>query len=116
MTPKDFSVGMMRGVVDENVAAYRNLFNTTSPQEASDPYWKRALNLFSTLDADQREVFFEVIRQASVDMTSNVLGVLDGVNAVEGIDTNLIVSDANGLRLNGDLQNYFLVEDEGKAT
>lgn len=115
MTPRDFSVGMMRGVVDENVATYRQLFNETSPQEATDPYWQRALALFGSLTPDQREVFFEVIRQASVDMTSNVLGVLDGVNAIEGIDPGIVLSDSTGHRLNGDLQSYFLVEDEGKA-
>jgi hypothetical protein len=115
MTPRDFSVGMMRGVVDENVAIYRDLFNETSPQDAIDPYWQRALALFGSLNPDQREVFFEVIRQASIDMTSNLLGVLDGVNTIEGIDSGLVVMDATGRRLNGDLQSYFLVEDEGKA-
>jgi hypothetical protein len=115
MTPRDFSVRLMRGVVDENVATYRELFNGTSAQEASDPYWRRALTLFETLEPNQREVFFEVIRQASVDMTSNLLGVLDGVNAIEGVDSDLVLTDAQGQRLNGDLQSYFLIEDEGKV-
>jgi hypothetical protein len=114
MTPKDFAIGMMRGVVDENVAAYREMFTNSSLTKAVDPYGRRALTLFASLSEDQREVFFEVIRQASVDMTSNLLGVLDGINAIEGIDSDLVVIDATGQRLNGDLQSYFLVEDEGK--
>lgn len=112
MTPKDFAIGIMRGVVNENVDAYREMFANSSLINAVDPYGRRALSLFASLSEEQREVFFEVIRQASVDMTSNLLGVLDGVNAIEGIDSSLVVMDATGQRLNGDLQSYFLVEDE----
>ena len=114
MTPRDFAIGMMRGVVDENVAAYRELFTKGSSSNAVDPYGRRALMFYESLSEDQREVFFEVIRQASVDMTSNVLGVLDGVNTIEEIDPGIVLLDSTGHRLNGDLQSYFLVEDEGK--
>ncbi len=115
MTPKDFAIGLMRGVVDENVATYRELFTHTVATQASDPYWQRVLSLFSSLDRDQRAVFFEIVRQVSVDSVSNTLGVLDGVNGIEGVDSGLTLLDATGLKQNGDLQSLFLVEDEGKA-
>lgn len=114
MTPREFSIGLMHGVVDENVTAYRNMFINSTLDNAVDPYGRRALTLFISLSNDQREDFFEVLRQVGIDMTSNILGVLDGVNAIEGIDSNLIVTDATGRRLNGDLQSYFLVEAEDK--
>jgi hypothetical protein len=116
MTPKDIALGMMRGVVDENVVIYRELFEGTAVQAATDPYWQRALALFESLRDEQRNVFFEIVRQVSVDTTSNILGVLDGINPVQGIEAGIVVSDTKGNRLNGDLQSLFLVEDEGKAS
>lgn len=113
MTPKDLAAGLMREVVDENMAIYRTLFSQTSPDAASDQYWKRALALFASLSDEQRSVFFEVIRQVSVDTTSNVLGVIDGVNTLEEGQAGFILLYDQDQKLSGDLQSLFLVEDEG---
>lgn len=114
MTPQEFVIRLRGAVVDENTAIYRNLFSGTPMEKASDPYWRRALGMFSALSPEQREVFFEVVRQVSIDTTSNVLGVIDGVNALEGVggefDLNL-----EGKRLSGDLQSLFLAEEERAA-
>lgn len=112
MTPKDLATGLMREVVDENVAAYRELFTHTPLSDATDPYWQRALTLFASLSEEQRGVFFEVVRQVSVDTVSNVLGVFDGVNAIEGADAGFAVIYGRDQRMDGDLQSLFLVEDE----
>ena len=102
----------MREVVDENVAAYREMFTHTRLSDATDPYGRRALTLFASLSEEQRAVFFEVIRQVSVDTVSNVLGVFDGVNAIEGADAGFAVIYGRDQRMDGDLQSLFLVEDE----
>ncbi|WP_395780006.1 hypothetical protein [Aquidulcibacter sp.] len=112
MKPKDLATGLMREVVNENVAAYRELFTHTPLSDATDPYWQRALAFFASLSEQQRAVFFEVVRQVSVDTVSNVLGVLDGVNAIEGADAGFAVFYGRDQRLDGDLQSLFLVEDE----
>lgn len=112
MTPNDFVSRLRLAVVEENVELYRQLFSSTTVEKASDPYWKRALTLFNSLNSEQQEVFFEVIRQVAADTTSNVLGVFDGVNALEGVNADFDLHCGTGPRLNGDLQSLFLVEEE----
>jgi hypothetical protein len=113
MKPKDFVIGLRTAVIDENVAIYRDLFTSTSVEKASDAYWKRALALFKALSPEQQEVFFEVVRQIAVNTTSNVLGVIDGVNSLEGMDAELMLTYGDDKQpLNGDLQSLFLVEEE----
>lgn len=73
--------------------------------------WRRALKLFGALSPEQREVFFEVVRQVAVDTTSNVLGVIDGVNALEGVHGEFELR-LGGKKLSGDLQSQFLIEEE----
>lgn len=112
MTPKDFVASLRMAVVEENADIYRQLFTSTSVAEASDPYWKRALSLFNDLNAEQKEILFEVVRQVTVDTTSNILGVIDGVNALDCADEQFVLTCEDGSRLNGDLQSLFLVEEE----
>lgn len=111
MTPQKLAHQLRTAVVEENVTIYRDLFSNTSIEEASDPYWRRALTLFGALSPEQREVFFEVVRQVAVDTTSNVLGVVDGVNGLEGIEGEFELR-LGGNKLSGDLQSQFLIEEE----
>jgi len=112
MIPKAFASAVMREVIDENLSIYRDLFSKTPASEASDPYWCRALTLFDSLTEEQRFVLFEIMRQVSVDTASNILGVLDGVNTIEGGEAGFTLLSATGQKLNGDLQSLFLEEDE----
>lgn len=112
MTPNEFVPRLRMAVVEENTGIYRQLFTSTSVENASDPYWKRALTLFNGLSTEQQEVFFEVVRQVAVDTTSNILGVIDGVNALEGVDEQFVLTCESGPKLSGDLQSLFLVEEE----
>ena len=114
MTPKAFASGIMQEVVEENVSIYRDLFAKTPASGGSDPYWRRALELFGSLSDYQQSVFFEILRQVSVDTASNVLGVLDGVNSIEGGDAGFALLSGTGQKLSGDLQGFFLVEDEAR--
>jgi hypothetical protein len=115
MTPKTFANGIMRRVVVENISIYQNLFLRTPASEASDPYWRHALALFNSLTEEQRSVLFEILRQVSVDTVANILGVLDGVNQIEGGEAGFTLLSATGKKLNGDLQSLFLVEAESTA-
>ena len=114
MTPKDFVVRLHAAVVEENTAIYRDLFLNTSIEAVSDSYWKRALVLFNKLSPEQQDIFFEVVRQIAVDTTSNVLGVIDGINVFEDADGGFALT-CGTQQLNGDLQSLFLVEEENRA-
>jgi hypothetical protein len=109
MTPEKFCHELYGVVAIENIEIYRELFLSTSVEEASDPYWKDALNLFDDLSPQQRESFFSIIRQVSIDATSNVLGIIDGVNVFNGSEANFKLM-CNESRLEGDLQSLFLTE------
>lgn len=111
MTPKNFVSGLRIAVVEENVNIYRDLFTATLIEDSTDPYWKRALTLFNTLSQEQREVFFEIVRQVTIDTTSNVLGVIDGVNVLEGDDSEFELKSGTQ-QISGDLQALFLAEVE----
>jgi hypothetical protein len=111
MTPENFVSQLRKGVVDENTTIYRDLFSNTPIKKASDPYWKRALELFGNLSPEGREIFFEVVRQIAVDTTSNVLGIVDGVNPLQGTDGKLELF-INGKKISGNLQSLFQLEEE----
>jgi hypothetical protein len=111
MTPEKFTIHLYNAVIEDNLRIYRDLFSCTSAENASDPYWKRALLLFSSLSKEEKEVFFEVVRQIAIDTTSNVLGIIDGVSSFDEPGMELHLS-CGSKRLDGDLQSLFLTEDE----
>ncbi len=113
MNPSTFTSQVRRFVIEESLDLYKELFHSTAPEAASDPYMTRALTLFRDLGDDQQSVFFEVIRQVMSDTVSHLMGVLDGVNVLEDPDcTFLLVEDGGTEALNGDLQDLFLALEE----
>lgn len=113
MTPIDFVSMLRSAVVEDNAAIYKDLFLNTKIEAASDNYWKRALNFFGALTPDQQQIFFEILRQVAVDTTSNILGVIDGVNSFDGFDGEFVLMyDDDAEPLSGDLQSLFLAEEE----
>jgi hypothetical protein len=111
MTPHDLVSALRESIVEENSSIYRRVFMETKVEKAADPYWRNALTLFSELSVEQRESLFEVIRQVMVDTTSNVLGILDGVNGLR-FGNNKFKLTEDGKTLNGDLQALFLAEED----
>jgi hypothetical protein len=114
MTPESFVWKLNAAVVENNHAIYRTLLLNTDPREASDPYWKRVLTVFSNLSADQREVLIELTRQVAIDTTANVLGVIDGACALEDVDGEFRLT-YGARNLAGDLQSLFLERAEQLA-
>lgn len=112
MNAEEFVSRIRLAVVVENMAIYRKTFTETPVTRPTDPYWKRALSFFNELNPEQQEVFFQIIRQVAVDTTSNILGVIDGVNLIDGVDGDFELIYQDGSKLNGDLQSLFLIEDE----
>jgi hypothetical protein len=116
ITPKDFVIGLKTTVVDENIGIYKQLFSNTTIKDAADESWKRALTLFNSLPTEQREVFFEVIRQTMVDTTSNILGIMDGVSTINGVNAEFLLTyGIDNEALTGDLQSLFLAEEHSTS-
>jgi hypothetical protein len=115
MTPEEFVAQIRSAVVGQNIVIYKDIFETTSPADASDMYWKRALTLYNSLGGQDRYLFFEIVRQIMVDTISNLFGILDGVSSLGGISEDFILtSKSDGLKINGDLQDIYLALENGK--
>jgi hypothetical protein len=112
MTSEDFVAQIRSAVVEQNVASYKQVFESTPPERASDPYWKRALTLYRSLDEPSRLVLLEIMRQAAVDTVSNLFGILDGSNAVDPREDYVLATATNPQKINGDLQDLFLEAEE----
>ena|SRR5687768_11986799 len=113
MTPKDFVSRIQSAVVKQNAAIYKDLFESTQPEDARDLYWRRALTLHRSLSEAEQAVLFEIIRQVTVDTVSNLFGVLDGASVLEGPREDfLLTSQPDDRKLNGSLQDLFLEAEE----
>lgn len=113
MKQQEFISRIRTEIIDQNLAIYRELFANNDVTSASDPYWKRALGLHSSLSAEQRDVLFQIVRQVMVDTSSNLLGVLDGVNWFEGQSEGFKLTTEGGAeKLNEGLQDLLLGMEE----
>lgn len=105
MNAEQFTAQIKASVVEENVRIYRDLFENT--ENATDPYWQRALAFYRSLDESQKEVFFEVIRQTIIDTVSSLFAVIDGVTYLDGQDGDCSLTCGPD-QLSGELQDHFL--------
>jgi hypothetical protein len=110
MNAEEFTRQVRRSVIDENVNIYRDLYENT--ENATDPYWQRALDLYKSLDIRQKEVFLEVIRQTAIDTVSNVFAVVDGVTKLNGQDGDCSLTCGTD-SISGELQDSFLEHCDG---
>ena len=108
MDERAFSEKLLSGAVEANLASYRKLFTETKIERAADSYWKSALAFFEKLNQKDREVFFSILRQVSVDSVSNVLGAIDGSSDI-GLNRNVRLVDQDGKIISGSLQDHFLL-------
>lgn len=107
MEEKVVAEKLLEGVVKANLTTYRELFTKTKGEEATDPYWRSALTLFAGLNQKEKETFFAVLKQVSVDTVSNVVGAIDGCTDI-GIKEEIVLTDKRGKVISGSLQDYFL--------
>lgn len=107
-------VGLARSeIVDGNLGLYQRLFEETPLSETTDDYFREALGLFERLSGEERDVFFKILRQVSVDTVSSLFAVLDGVSSLQGQIDDFDLS-YQGKKINGDLQDLFLeLEEDG---
>lgn len=109
MNKKDFSEKVYELIVKEDMNIYRELFNIKDMSTVTDSYWKEAIELYKGLSDKNKEVFFDIIKQVSVDAVSSILALIDGVTFLEGQDDELNLTFENtNEKINGDLQDLFL--------
>ena len=62
MKPEDFVKKIRESILDENVGIYKDLFDSTGVDEASDGYWKEALQFYGKLNSEDRDTLFKIIK------------------------------------------------------
>ena len=113
MDESKFGQALYTHVVEESEATYRRLYGTTSPSDATDPYFRRALGFYLSLTSEQREIFFAILRQTTVDAVAQVLAVLDGASCMNGCPGEFAVI-YDGRQFESPLHEEFLAVDEGR--
>jgi predicted nucleic acid-binding protein len=114
MKPLNFVNQIRKYVIDENLNIYKDLYRNTKAKDVKDVFWKKSLSLFNKLDNDEKNHFFEILRQVEIDTVSNVLGVIDGVVQFENqLDLTLYIENSNE-PINGELQDILLEQEELK--
>lgn len=113
MRPTDFAEALSAEVLDANISAYSEIFETTAPDQAADPYWRDALSFWAELPGEKRALLLRMLRQATADTISNVLGILDGVTSADRFP-DLTLAAEDGKPINGDLQGLFLALEEAR--
>jgi putative transposase len=112
MNPETFVARVRSTIVDQNVAAYKELFQSTAPETAKDSHWRRALTLYTALSEPERAVLFEIMRQTTIDSVSNVLGILDGTSMIGESQEAFVLTTSDNQKINGNLQDLFLEAEE----
>ncbi|MEZ4234520.1 MAG: hypothetical protein R3B89_35445 [Polyangiaceae bacterium] len=111
MTDEEFVRAIRLGMIDENAALYEESLRTTNSSEVTDESFALVQNLFQRLSGEDQKTLLLLVRLAMVDTVSNIFGLLDGVCTVDGVP-DLVLSDAAGQKLSGDLQDHFLAQEE----
>ena len=107
----EFAKSIYEGIVVDNLGEYQSTFNSNVEDSYID-YWKNAINLFSSLDEEEKRVFFSILKTTIIDTISNVFGVLDGSVALQASNFDFNVK-INNEDVTGELQDAFLayIED-----
>lgn len=111
MTPEQFTKQVRKVVVEDNNSIYQELFDTTDINTVTDEYWKEAQGLYNKLTKDERKVLLKMMKQVSLDTTSNIFGIIDGSSPLDESDVEFQLTTSEGDELSGDLQDFLLDED-----
>ena len=110
MTADEFVSCIRREILEANLATYRDtLERSLSEPGFTDDYWRRAGELYRSLNDEQRRQLLGIMRQVSLDTLSSILGVLDGSALLEKHrDYFHLRYGDEPQELNGELQDLFL--------
>ncbi len=104
---EQFIKSIYKEMVEGNCALYKDLYQNTNIDECTIEYWKKALELYNSLNNTQKETFFQIIRQIIIDTISNIFGILDGSSALPDEDFEFDIC-INGESSENELQDIFL--------
>lgn len=104
---KELITAIYNSILVENVAIYKNVFETTKVGPKTTEYWKSSLGLYEKLSDDDKKVLLKIIEQTIIDTISNMLGAIDGSSTLAEFETEIGLTVKNQ-NIKGDLQDIFL--------
>ena len=115
MNNKEFVKEIINTVSDEYIDTYQQIYSSTliDNKIKKDPYWFDALTFYQSLSQKDKKTLFKIIKQATIDTTSTILGIIDGpvsLNQISGDFTLTYTENEKTVILNGDLQDEFLTQ------
>ena len=110
MNDREFVAAIRRDVLKGGLDFYHQELVTKDSSRAHGSNLPEPIQLYRSLNHDQREKLFGVINLAIVNTLSHILGIIDGTSIIrEPVDFELL---ANGTNIAGDLQDLFLAAEE----
>lgn len=102
----NFVKNIYKVVIEDGSKIYNELFEKSKITSNTVDYWKKALNMYSKLDFEQKEVFMSVLKQVMIDTVSSIFGIIDGSSSIDG--DFFIEMAINGEKNECELQDLFL--------
>ena len=111
---EEIAVKIYDKLIEEGIAYYKETFGIDDYSHFKNEYWIRAMRLFKSLDKEQQQVFFEIIRQIMVDTGASLLAIMEGSASLpEGgaFESEITIDGVNAEYL----LDYFLSTDEERT-
>lgn len=71
-------------LVEESLEFYKNMFETKDYSNFRDNYWTNAIDLYRTIDRNQKCIFYEILKQVIIDTSATLMGLLEGSSCLVG--------------------------------
>ena len=104
---EEFVKSVYATIVEEGEKIYKELYENTKITEQTSDYWKNAIELYKSFNVQQKDVFFQIIRQIMIDTISGIFGAFDGSSTLINGDFECEVR-INGVFSENELQDNFL--------
>ena len=95
-------------ILDDGIEYYIDVLQNFDRDAISDGYWRSFCEFYDRQSEEDKSLIHEILRQVSIDVLSNIFGILDGSDSVCADIGDLVLLDSRNQRQNGDLQEVFL--------
>lgn len=83
MKSEDFVEQIRKRMVDDAAIRYKRIIELPLDQ-VKDPYWKRAIACYESLDSSGKDAILEIMRQVAIDTVADLFAIIDGVSSIPG--------------------------------
>jgi len=110
MEINEFVIQLYHLISDQSIETYINLFENPKNEEITDSFWKNAIAFYQKVSDEDKQCFFRILKQVTIDTTAEILAILDNSAYLKNKDDDLelFFKRAPNEKINGDLVDVFL--------